>query len=47
MRPGRRRGTMASGDMTPLLDTLFILLFSLLALSDARRARSEDVGSKT
>ena len=30
-------GTMVSRGLTPLLDTLFILLFALLALSDTRQ----------
>ena len=43
----RRRtsfGSVSFRGMTPLLDTLFILLFALLALSDARETReSEEV----
>ncbi len=31
-----KRGAIAIGGLTPLLDTLFLLLFSVLALSDVR-----------
>ncbi|MCP3916181.1 MAG: hypothetical protein GY711_11550 [bacterium] len=37
MRLPERLGTIAGGALTPLLDTLFLLIFALLALSDARR----------
>ena len=34
------RGSIALGGLTPLLDTLFVLLFALLAASDARREQN-------
>ncbi len=41
---GGRRGSIALGGLTPLLDTLFLLLFALLALSESRAgAPSEEV----
>lgn len=39
-----RLGRLGGGGLTPLLDTLFLLLFALLAISDVRReAREEEV----
>ncbi len=48
-KPSEHLGTIAGGGLTPLLDTLFLLIFALLALSDTRRdsarepAASEEV----
>lgn len=44
MRRRVTRGSIGLGGLTPLLDTLFILIFALLALSDTRSAvRAEPV----
>jgi len=40
-RKRMRRGA-AAGGLTPLLDTLFILLFALLALSDVRTSNRQE-----
>lgn len=36
------RGSIAMGGLTPLLDTIFLLLFALLALSDAKSSSREE-----
>lgn len=38
----RSAGRIAMGGLTPLLDTLFLLLFALLAISDVKREESEE-----
>jgi biopolymer transport protein ExbD len=44
MSAPKTRGAIGLGGLTPLLDTLFILIFALLALSDTRSAeRAETV----
>lgn len=44
MKRAGGRGSIGLGGLTPLLDTLFILIFALLALSDTRSAeRAEPV----
>ncbi len=43
MTIGQQRGGIASRGLTPLLDTLFILLFALLMLSDTRTETRADL----
>jgi len=43
MSPKTRTTSPGAASLTPLLDTLFILLFSLLALSDSRSVESSEV----
>ena len=38
----RGAGRIAMGGLTPLLDTLFLLLFALLAISDVKREETEE-----
>ncbi|MEO0650875.1 MAG: biopolymer transporter ExbD [Planctomycetota bacterium] len=38
----RSGGRIAMGGLTPLLDTLFLLLFALLAISDVKREEAEE-----
>ncbi len=40
---GRKLGSIGGGGLVPLLDTLFILIFALLALSDVRRNEREQL----
>jgi biopolymer transport protein ExbD len=40
---GRKLGSIAGGGLVPLLDTLFIIIFALLALSDVRRTEREEL----
>lgn len=43
MRPRRRFGTIAVKGLTPLLDCLFLLLISLLALSEAKSSQRAEL----
>lgn len=42
-RAARIRASLAFAGLTPLVDTLFILLFALLALSDARTSHATEL----
>lgn len=42
-RVARMRASIAFAGLTPLVDTLFILLFALLALSDARTSHETEL----
>lgn len=42
MKDARNKGSIGLAGLTPLVDTLFILLFSLLALSDSRKTHTTE-----
>jgi len=41
--PRQRRKSISQAGLTPLIDTLFLLLFALLALSDTRKSQSTEL----